>query len=85
MRQENPIAGTKLSIVDFYRKQLAKFNEVGLGKKTEFNVTVTKELIEITQNRLAQLSVTYESSLSIEGKYSRERQRKIHNTKLPAL
>ena len=80
MKRENPIVGTKLSIVDFYRKQLKKFNEVGLGKKTEFNVKVTKKLIETTKNRLAQLSVTYESSLSIEGKYSRERQRKIHKT-----
>ena len=72
MRQENPIAGTKLSIVQFYRKQLKKFNKIGIGKKTENNVTITKNLIKITGDRLSQLSYTYESNLLDEGRYKGE-------------
>ena len=72
MKQENPIAGTKLSIVQFYRKQLKKFNKIGIGKKTENNVTITKNLIKITGDRLSQLSYTYESNLLDEGRYKGE-------------
>ena len=72
MRQENPIAGTKLSIVQFYRKQLKKFNKIGLGKKTENNVTITKNLIKITGDRLSQLSYTYQSNLLDGGRYNKD-------------
>lgn len=75
MKQENPIAGTKLSIVTFYRNQLNKFYKIGVGKKTENNVKITKDLINITENRLGQLSYAYELSLSDDAKYSRNYQR----------
>ena len=77
MKQENPIVGTKKSIVTFYRRQLRKFNKIGLGKETENRVLITKDLINITQTRLSQLSVSYEASLSVEGKHSRKRQREL--------
>ena len=85
MKQENPIIGTKRSIVNFYREQLNKFNHIGIGRKTENRVLITKDLIDITQIRLAQLSVSYEASLSVVAKYSRKRQRIISKDKLPPL
>ena len=77
MKQENPVTGTTLSIKHFYIEQLKKFEKIGINKKTEFGVKITKELIEITKKRLSQISANYETSLSEEGKYSRKRQRKL--------
>ena len=43
-------------VVLFYRKQLIKFDKIGIGRETENGVIVTPELIEITKYRLSQLS-----------------------------
>ena len=42
-------------IASFYKDQLKKFNEIGIGKHTEFGVKVTEKLIKITKDRLKQL------------------------------
>ena len=39
----------------FYQEQLDKFRKLGIGRKTEFNTTVTSKLIESTQRRLTEL------------------------------
>ena len=69
--RENPVTNSKNSIINFYRSQLRKFNNIGIGKKTENRVIVTQKLIDITKKRLTQLSVTYEQNLSEEAVYSR--------------
>ena len=69
--KENPVTNSKNSIVNFYRDQLRKFNNLGIGMKTENRVLITQKLIDITRKRLAELSVTYEQSLSKETVYSR--------------
>lgn len=45
----------KTWLINFYREQLKKFEELGLGKNTEFRVRVTPELIAITKKRLMQI------------------------------
>ena len=47
--------GSGLSLIAFYRSQLLKFNNLGFGKQTEFNVVVTENLISATKRRLAEL------------------------------
>tara|TARA_Y100000310_G_C20313177_1_gene637200 strand:- start:156 stop:386 length:231 start_codon:yes stop_codon:yes gene_type:complete len=42
-------------IASFYRDQLKKFLNIGLGGKTEFGVRVTDGLIKITRKRLNQI------------------------------
>ena len=42
-------------IADFYKKQLEKFEKLGLGKKTENGVKITESLIAITEKRLYQI------------------------------
>jgi len=39
-------------MIAFYRDQLSKFYQLGIGKKTEFKVTVTDQLIDVTKKRL---------------------------------
>ena len=41
--------------IRFYRMQLKKFERVGMGNKTEFNVMVTPELVEVTKKRMFEL------------------------------
>tara|TARA_Y100000310_G_C20249291_1_gene608326 strand:+ start:304 stop:525 length:222 start_codon:yes stop_codon:yes gene_type:complete len=45
------------SMPQFYRDQLRSFERIGIGKKTNHGVVVTKKLIEVTERRLRQLSV----------------------------
>ena len=47
--------GNKLSLIAFYKDQLRKFFKLGIGKKTEFNVVVTDNLINTTKKRRDQL------------------------------
>ena len=61
------IVGTRLWTINFYREQLRKFEKVGLGKFTEHDVKVTKDLIEITKKRLKQLTIVYDRGLTIDG------------------
>ncbi len=52
MNQRN----THLSeIISFYKGQLARFDKIGIGNKTEFNTTITERLIDTTRFRLSQL------------------------------
>ena len=67
------ITGSKLWMINFYREQLKKFDKVGLGKFTEHDVKVTKELIAITNKRLRDLTVVYDGNLTISGIRHRER------------
>ena len=53
------IFGSKLWVIHFYQEQLDKFKKIGIGNKTEFDVTVTEDLIDITQARLNQLSTIF--------------------------
>ena len=39
-------------LISFYRDQLSKFYSLGIGNKTEFKVTVTDTLINVTKKRL---------------------------------
>ena len=39
-------------MISFYRDQLQKFYQLGIGNKTEFRVTVTETLINVTKKRL---------------------------------
>tara|TARA_R100001530_G_scaffold134895_1_gene110770 strand:- start:109 stop:336 length:228 start_codon:yes stop_codon:yes gene_type:complete len=39
-------------MIAFYRDQLQKFYHLGIGNKTEFRVTVTDALINVTKKRL---------------------------------
>ena len=58
------VTGSKLWLINFYKEQLNKFNKVGLGKYTEFQVKVTKKLIETTKKRLEELVVVYDSTMT---------------------
>ena len=44
-------------IIRFYRNQLRKFEEIGIGNKTEHGVTITQRIIDITRKRLDQLTM----------------------------
>ena len=46
---------TLTDIITFYRAQLAKFYKIGIGNKTEFGVTVTDQIIDITRFSLNEL------------------------------
>ena len=58
------LTGSKLWLIHFYKEQLAKFEKLGMGKKTEFGVLITDKLIKVTKNRLDKISVVYDKSLS---------------------
>jgi hypothetical protein len=42
-------------IIQFYRYQIAKFEELGIGKITENGTLITEKLMSITRKRLSQL------------------------------
>ena len=42
-------------IIYFYKQQIARFEKIGLGNKTEFNTVITHQLIDITIKRLHEL------------------------------
>ena len=58
------LTSSKLWLIHFYREQLIKLEKLGMGKKTEFGVTVTEGLIKVTRDRLNKLSVVYDNSLT---------------------
>ena len=47
---------SRLFIIEFYRDQLKKFEEIGIGKETEHGTRISKKLIATTKKRLRQLS-----------------------------
>ena len=46
---------TLSDIIYFYRGQIARFEKIGLGNKTEFGTVVTESLLDITRKRLCEL------------------------------
>ena len=62
------IVGSKLWTINFYREQLKHFAKVGLGNRTQHDVKVTKELIAVTKKRLQQLTIVYDSNISVSHK-----------------
>ena len=46
---------TLTDIIYFYKQQIARFEKVGFGNKTEFNTIVTSALMDITIKRLHEL------------------------------
>ena len=44
-----------LDVIRFYKEQIMKFEKLGIGKETEFKVTVTQAMIDCTKERLIQL------------------------------
>tara|TARA_R110000824_G_scaffold154881_2_gene327101 strand:- start:154 stop:366 length:213 start_codon:yes stop_codon:yes gene_type:complete len=46
---------TLSDIIYFYRGQLVKFHKIGMGNKTENGVTITDQLLDITNLRLSEL------------------------------
>jgi len=65
-------SGSRLWLINFYREQLSKFKKIGIGRRTEFGVKVTKKLIETTEKRLAKLAVVYERNVSHSALYQRK-------------
>ena len=55
---------SRLWLINFYREQLTKFKKLGMGRKTEFGVLITKNLVQVTKDRLEKLSVVYDKGLS---------------------
>lgn len=53
INENKVISGTY--VASFYREQLEKFEKLGLGKKTENGVTITQNLIDITEKRFYEL------------------------------
>ena len=76
---EGPLYNSKLSMVNFYKEQLKKFHQIGIGNFTEHDVKVTDELINITRKRLAQLSIIYNASLTPAAERWRIRREEAHN------
>ena len=46
---------TLTDIIYFYKQQIARFEKIGFGNKTEFNTIVTSALMDITIKRLHEL------------------------------
>jgi hypothetical protein len=54
-------------IREFYKKQIAKFNRLGIGARTEHNVVITEDLINLTVKRYKEIcSKTYRYSKAYE-------------------
>jgi len=53
------IISSKLWVIDFYRKQLERFKEIGIGNETEFGSVVTDKMLRATEKRLSQLTLSY--------------------------
>jgi len=49
--------GSRQYIIRFYREQLRKFDKIGIGQRTEWDVEVTQLLIDITKKRLDQIVI----------------------------
>ena len=58
---DNKVIGYKY-IAGFYKEQLKKFKQLGIGKTTEFDITVTDKLINVTEKRLRQIRPMIEAS-----------------------
>ena len=74
------VIGSRLWTINFYREQLKYFARVGLGNRTQHDVKVTKELIAVTRKRLQELTIVYDSNISVSYKIKKLRaERKLIN------
>ena len=64
MQTSSLVCNSRLSIINLYREQLHTFKKLGIGQRTVHGTIVTDKLIDTTKKRLAQLSATYEASLT---------------------
>ena len=64
---------SRLSVINLYKEQLQIFKKLGIGKRTCFRTIVTDRLINTTKKRLAQLSATYDASLTSAAQRWRDR------------
>ena len=46
---------TLTDMIYFYKGQIERFEDIGIGNKTEFHTVVTEQLINITLKRLHEL------------------------------
>ena len=46
---------TRAYVLNFYKKQLIKFEKIGIGNETENGVIVTQALIDTTNKRLQEI------------------------------
>ena len=67
---------SRLWLINFYKEQLFKFKKLGLGRRTEFDVIVTEDLVKLTENRLNKLAIVYDSCVSDQAAYQRRMRHK---------
>jgi len=65
------IVPSRLWLINFYKEQLDKLKRIGVGRRTEYNVLVTHELIALTEKRLNELTIVYEAGISPFAFYQR--------------
>jgi len=51
--------GTRIGLIRFYKEQLIRFDKIGLGGYTEYNVMISPVLIEATQRRLDEIQISW--------------------------
>ena len=79
---EGPLYNSRLSMVNFYKEQLRKFDKIGIGNFTEYDIKVTDALINITRKRLSQLSSTYDTKLTPAAERWRKRRERSKNVRI---
>ena len=65
------LGSSKLWLIHFYKEQLSKFKRLGLGRETQFGVIITEKLIKVTEKRLADLTLIWDSDASHQALYQR--------------
>ena len=68
---------SRLWLINFYREQLSKFRRLGMGQETEFGVVITKKMIQITENRLNDLTLVWRAGASEQAEYQRRMRAKM--------
>ena len=53
------IIASKLWVIEFYRQQLKRLKDIGVGNETEFGSVVTDKMLRATEKRLSQLTLSY--------------------------
>ena len=66
------VIGSRLWTINFYREQLKHFAKVGLGNRTQHDVKITPELIDVTKKRLRELTIVYDSNITPAGHRDRK-------------
>jgi len=53
------IIASKLWVIEFYRQQLKRLKDIGVGNETEFGSIVSHKMLRATERRLSQLTLSY--------------------------